>query len=240
MADFAKWGEAISRAMGYTDFEFLDAYAENRNQQNVVAVEENFIGSIFVRFYQDYEIRNRANPTFVGSPDLLYISIIDFAEANQININNRQFPKAPNILVKKLKSLQLNLREAFAITLDIERDNSNNSVLTIYRKKPSINHPNRYYEIMIQNRHLQNQNYISSQTPRNNEVTSGASMPPIEIAPSNGIGGSEVPEVTYVTSGVADTTKSQDVVKSDVVTRDKLTHVGDNETEELDIRVFEN
>ena len=175
MADFAKWGEAISRAMGYTDFEFLDAYAENRNQQNVVAVEENFIGSIFVRFYQDYEIRNRANPTFVGSPDLLYISIIDFAEANQININNRQFPKAPNILVKKLKSLQLNLREAFAITLDIERDNSNNSVLTIYRKKPSINHPNRYYEIMIQNRHLQNQNYISSQTPRNNEVTSGTS-----------------------------------------------------------------
>ena len=67
MADFAKWGEAISRAMGYEDFAFLDAYAENRNQQNVVAVEENFIGSIFVRFYQDYEIRNRANPTFVGS-----------------------------------------------------------------------------------------------------------------------------------------------------------------------------
>jgi hypothetical protein len=212
MADFAKWGEAISRAMGYADFEFLEVYAENRTQQNVVAVEENFIGSVFVRFYQDYERRNMANSTLVGSPEQLYRDIIDFAEAEQININNRQFPKSPNVLVKKLKSLQLNLRDGFGITVDIERDNSNSSILTIYRKKPSISAPlNPYYEIMIQKRQIQNQNYISEQASRNNEVTSGTSVPPVEIAPSNGIGGSEVSEVTSVSSEAEGAPKNQDV-----------------------------
>lgn len=59
MADFAKWGEAISRAMGYDNFAFLEAYAENRNQQNIVAINENIIGSVFVKFYCDYDYETK-------------------------------------------------------------------------------------------------------------------------------------------------------------------------------------
>ena len=58
MADFARWGEAISRAMGYDDFAFIEAYTENRNEQNIIAVEENIVGSLFVKFYLDYEAKN--------------------------------------------------------------------------------------------------------------------------------------------------------------------------------------
>jgi hypothetical protein len=47
------------------------AYANNRNQQNLVAVEENIIGSVFVKFYRDYETKI-SNLTFVGSPELLH------------------------------------------------------------------------------------------------------------------------------------------------------------------------
>ncbi len=98
MADFTKWGEAISRAMGYDDFAFIEAYANNRNQQNFVAVEENIVGSVFVKFYCDYETTNGLSPTFVGAPERLHKAIIDFAEANEINVNSRQFPKAPTFL----------------------------------------------------------------------------------------------------------------------------------------------
>ncbi|MFY9795237.1 MAG: hypothetical protein WB988_26780 [Candidatus Nitrosopolaris sp.] len=118
MADFAKWGEAISMAMGYDDLTFIEAYANNRNQQNLVAVEENIIGSIFVKYYCDYETKNHLNSTFVGSPEMLHKAIIDFAEANEMNVNSRQFPKAPNILIKKLKAIKSSLKDGFGIIVE--------------------------------------------------------------------------------------------------------------------------
>ena len=122
MADFTKWGEAISRAMDYEDLTFIEAYANNRNQQNFVAVEENIVGSLFVKFYRDFETNNSTNSTFVGSPEMLYRELKKFAETNDININYWQFPKASHILVKKLKAIRSNLKDGFGIIVDIERD----------------------------------------------------------------------------------------------------------------------
>jgi hypothetical protein len=34
MADFALWGEAIARAMGYKDLEFISVYFDNIGKQN--------------------------------------------------------------------------------------------------------------------------------------------------------------------------------------------------------------
>ena len=201
MADFAKWGEAISRAMGYKDFAFIEAYANNRNQQNFVAVEENIVGSIFVKFYCDYETTNSTDPTFVGSPELLYRKLKEFAEKNDININYWQFPKASHILVKKLKAIRSNLKDGFGIIVDIERDSSNNSIITIYRnatKQNTFHSTNKnYYEIRVQQKHLQN---YGPQAPYNNEVTSVTSEPP--IAMQNSAGGMEATEVTSLSSVV--------------------------------------
>ncbi len=215
MADFAKWGEVISRAMGYDDFTFLEAYAENRNQQNVVAVNENIIGSVFVKFYRDYEAKNKVNSTFVGSPELLYKAIIDFAEASQINVNYQQFPKAPNILVKKLKSLKSNLREGFDITIEIERDSFNNSIITIHGKKQTTNaNPllNHYYGISVQRRHLQNYKYLSDgSAPYNNEITSETSEPPVVLQNCKSAGGTEATEVTSLPSGAVGAAKEHKI-----------------------------
>lgn len=203
MADFTKWGEAISRAMGYDDFAFIEAYANNRNQQNFVAVEENIVGSVFVKFYCDYETTNGLSPTFVGAPERLHKAIIDFAEANEINVNSRQFPKAPNILVKKLKAIKSNLKDGFGIIVDIERDSSNNSIITIYRDnaKPDIFRPTSrdYYEIRVQQKHIQN---YRPETPDTNE-------PP--IATQDSAGGTEATEVTSLPCGV-DTAKDDDII----------------------------
>jgi hypothetical protein len=41
MADFAIWGEAISRAMCYPEMKFIDAYYNNKGRQNIEAVESD-------------------------------------------------------------------------------------------------------------------------------------------------------------------------------------------------------
>ena|SRR5919108_4151698 len=136
MADFAEWGEAISRALGYEPMSFIEAYNENRNQQNIVAVNENIVGSLFVKFYNNnYEEETNENPIFVGSPDILYKALVEFAEDNEININIRQFPKTSEVLVKKLNAIKSNLKEGFGIIVKIERDSRNYSTITIYRNK---------------------------------------------------------------------------------------------------------
>ena len=52
MADFAIWGEAIARAMGYRPMEFIDAYYNNIGKQNIEAIESSPLGQaieIFVK-----------------------------------------------------------------------------------------------------------------------------------------------------------------------------------------------
>jgi hypothetical protein len=218
MADFTRWGEAISRAMGYDDFAFTEAYSSNRNQQNLVAVEENIIGSIFVKYYRDYETKNNLNSTFVGSPEVLHKALVDFAQANEININSRQFPKAPNSLVKKLKAIKSNLKDGYGIIVDIERDSANNSIISIYRNK-ATHHSNRnYYVMRVQQKHLQNYSYVlRHQTPYNNEVTSVTSEPPIEL--QNSAGGMEATEVTSLPCG-ADAPENDEIIAASTVSLD--------------------
>ncbi len=50
MADFAVWGEAIARAMGYTEFEFLNAYYDNIGAQNVEAIDATLLGPVLVKY----------------------------------------------------------------------------------------------------------------------------------------------------------------------------------------------
>lgn len=155
VADFTEWGEAISQAMGYKEMSFVEAYNENRNEQNIVAVNENILGSLFVKFWTDYENRNKENAIFTGSPDELYRAIVDFTGDNEININSRQFPKTPEIIVKKLNTLKPNLKEGFDIIVKIERDSRNYSTITVHRKDkiqlhiPSIPLLNQIYAVQI-------------------------------------------------------------------------------------------
>lgn len=132
MADFTEWGEAISRAMGYEKMSFIHAFNENRNEQNIIAIEENVVGSILVRLCEFWKDEGKENSFFKGSPAQLYTTIVDFAADNEINISHRQFPKTPPILVKKLNTIKPNLKQAYGITVKIERDSNNNSVISIH------------------------------------------------------------------------------------------------------------
>ena len=137
MADFTEWGEAISRAMAYDDMSFVNAFHENRSKQNMIAVEESLVGSLLVIFWNDYKKEQNKEsqnekPKFDGSPAELYSQLVDSAQSNDININNRQFPKTPAALVKKLNIIKPNLKEALNIVVEVKRDENNNSVITVY------------------------------------------------------------------------------------------------------------
>ena len=217
MADFTEWGEAISRALGYEDMSFINAYLKNRNEQNIVAVEENIIGKLLVKFYQEYEERNKVSQKFVGSPEELYRELVNYAELNEISINSFQFPKAANILVKKLNSIRSNLKEAYGIVVDISRDKDNNSVITIFRRNirlgvealSKINVINNYYGQFVLRQHIANCKNLTAGTPQVAEVTSVTSEPPVDTqSPENQSGGLEVPEVTSGMCGPGDTKNS--------------------------------
>ena len=55
MADFAEWGEAIARALGYKPLEFMDAYFENIGEQNIEIIEANPFADAISKFI-DYEM----------------------------------------------------------------------------------------------------------------------------------------------------------------------------------------
>ena len=149
MADFTEWGEAISRALGYQDMLFVEAYNENKNQQNLVAVNENLVASLLVKFWADYKTRNDA--VYNGTPDQLYRELIQFAEENDIKITNQQFPGASNILVKKLNAVRSNLKGGYGIIISIQRDQTNSSRITIHDKTSSSPYLslNHHYALQI-------------------------------------------------------------------------------------------
>ncbi len=136
MADFAEWGESISQAIGYPPNSFLEVYAENRNEQNIIAVNENRVGSLLLKYIQDLEGKLGPLTNILFEPQELYNELTDFAETKDIGIADRQFPKNAASLVKKIKTIVTNLKAAYGITVTIGRNTTTNtSVITICRKE---------------------------------------------------------------------------------------------------------
>jgi hypothetical protein len=105
------------------------------------------------------------------------------------------------------------------------RDSSNNSIITIFRNKTKPNaflHPwnGNYYEIRVQQKHLQN---YRLQTPYNNEITSVTSESPIAL--QNSAGGMEATEVTSLPCGV-DTSKNDEIIAASTALQNQL-DIGD-------------
>ncbi|CAN5860920.1 hypothetical protein BH23THE1_BH23THE1_28320 [soil metagenome] len=135
MADFAEWGEAISQALGYPPMSFLESYRENRNELNIVAVNENSVGYLILRYVQDFERLHGPMNKIQLDLQELYKTLIDFAGNNDISITDHQFPKNAASFVKKLKTIIPNLKAAYGIIIEIGRNTTiNTSVITIGRK----------------------------------------------------------------------------------------------------------
>jgi hypothetical protein len=142
MADFAVWGEAIARAMGRRELEFLDAYYSVLERQNVDAVEATLVGPAVVHFVDKLK---QGTTKWEGSPDDLLNELRKVAEAFRIDTRDNIFPKRANSLIRKLKPLLPDLRQGYQIDITITRDakgektkSKNATWITINRTIPPI------------------------------------------------------------------------------------------------------
>lgn len=121
MADFAWWGEAISRAMGYAPNEFLAAYSENTERQTREAIEGNLLGDLVLKFVE-------RNENWHGTPTELYANLEMLAGELRINVRDRAFPKNANALMRKLNVLRATLAE---LGIHYEKTHSGKNIVVL-------------------------------------------------------------------------------------------------------------
>ena len=166
MADSALWGEAIARAMGYNDLEFIQAYYVNIGKQNIEAIEANPLGLAIAKFFTD-------NQELIGSPQEILDAMESVAVENRINTNHKLWPKAANSVTKRLNQIRSNLLEGLGISVTIDRDTKKNtSSIKIVKQPPELPKPQE----------LENhaQNTIETSGGLNK---SGGTEPPVDTQP---------------------------------------------------------
>jgi hypothetical protein len=193
MADFAIWGEAIARAMGYGEMEFINAYYDNIGKQNIEAIEANPLSQAIAKFCDEQQIENKGQSAWEGSNCQLLEQLQIVADRNGINTSQKKWPKATNSLTKRLNQIRSNLLEGLGICITISRDNKKNTSIIRIEKKPPIPPEPPKDENQAQNKHKN----------IGGTLTCGGSIPPIDKEPptydlenqaqktdSGGIGGS--------------------------------------------------
>jgi len=104
MADFAIWGEAVARALGYKPGEFLRAYRKKIGEQTRDVIEENPIGLAILAFMEN-KLR------WEGTPGEL-LSLLeddDFARAHNIDTKTERWPRSANWVTRRIKEIETNL-----------------------------------------------------------------------------------------------------------------------------------
>jgi len=177
MADFAVWGEAIVRAMGCKELEFLDAYYSVLERQNVDAVEATLVGQAIVNFVGTWQ---QGNNEWEGSPDALLNALRKVAEAFRIDTRDSMWPKKGNSLVRKIKPLLPDLRQGYQIDIAITRDakgektkSKNSSWIIINQRISPISPPSPPAQNMSTNNGINGED-----TPSDNTSTIGNISPP--------------------------------------------------------------
>lgn len=104
LADWTKWGAAIAESIGIDSQHFLNAYGSNRDIQTHEALDNSDLGTVVMQFIQEHG-------SWAGSMTALYSELIPQAERLNISTKGENWPKSPNALSRKLKTLEETLKE---------------------------------------------------------------------------------------------------------------------------------
>ena len=104
MADFAIWGEAVARALGYKPGEFLDAYREKIGEQIADVLEQNPIGLAILALMEDCE-------KWEGTPTELLETLEDpdFVGEHKIDVDADKWPGSAVWVTRRIKEIETNL-----------------------------------------------------------------------------------------------------------------------------------
>lgn len=105
MADYAEWGVAIERALGWPAGSFLDAYHANRRGAAAATLEDNVIGVAIIKYLEgnvdDLE----------GTATEILVKLRDFAMRSGIDTQARGWPRSASSFSAGLRRLEGLLRE---------------------------------------------------------------------------------------------------------------------------------
>lgn len=117
MADASKWGYAIAQAMGETGERFLKVYRGNQFETNRETIADHPVAAAMVALV-------RTHNHYESSVSELLNILEKIAVEEKINVNSRLWPRASNILSRRLKEVKSNLSE---VGVEFEFSNSKNS-----------------------------------------------------------------------------------------------------------------
>ena len=119
MADFTKWGCAITEALGIDHNKFLIAYQKNINEVEIESLRSSTVGDVLVRFLElvigrdtvtpSGEVKEAQIKSKSFAPTELYQSLKTFADANDISVARGDFPANPKELGKRINEILPNL-----------------------------------------------------------------------------------------------------------------------------------
>lgn len=119
MADFYKWGIAITEAMGRNREEFVAAYAANRTKINQAVLESNSLAAAIIDFMA-------TDKKWEGT-------LTQLLQALARRSDSRQLPQASNQLSKQLKTIAQTLDEA-GVNVSWSKDAAKNVTKVILKR----------------------------------------------------------------------------------------------------------
>jgi hypothetical protein len=105
MADFAHWGYAIAEALGIGGQKFLEAYEVNMAEQNQEVLEGTPLATAIVEFMKERD-------QWRGSSSDLLNNLEKIAGDLCLDMSAKNWPKAANILSRRLNEILPNLKQA--------------------------------------------------------------------------------------------------------------------------------
>ena len=105
MADFARWGCAISQGLGRSQDDFLKAMFGNIQIQNDEALSNHPVATAILELME-------ANEYWEGSATELLKTLEQQAGANNVDLTAKTWPKTPQILSRRINEVAPNLQEA--------------------------------------------------------------------------------------------------------------------------------
>jgi len=100
MADFAVWGAAISKALGYSVDDFLDAYRSNIERQISEAMDASPLGITLLNYLEENG--------FIEGTATYVLERLKF-HASKLGINDKLLPMSPRSLSKRIQEISPNL-----------------------------------------------------------------------------------------------------------------------------------
>jgi hypothetical protein len=138
MADFAIWGEAIARAIGYADLHFMNAYYANIGKQNMEALDAVPLAEAIQKMFSDEQVDFEFS--WIAPPGNTLDRLYDIASRYKIKTDT-MWPKGATALSRRLNEISANLLDGLGIEVKMERitkgsKKKNTSIIKIRKVTP--------------------------------------------------------------------------------------------------------